>query len=148
VEQMMGRFLKKALLTIKNAEVVRGSDLWKDEQGATLVTALLAMLVLSSVGMMITVTVAEEAQVALNHYETVGCLYICEAGLNYAVVKLQTSSSWAGLPSPGVNIGGGNYTVAVSDTTSVGTPLAAGQKRLNVVATLGATEREIEVIVQ
>ncbi len=144
----MGKLINKALLKIKNTEVIRGSDPWKDEKGATLVTALLAMLVLSSVGMMITVTVAEETQVALNHYETVGCLYICEAGLNYAVVKLETSSSWAGLPAPGVSIGGGNYTVAVSDSTSGGAPLAPGQKRLNVVATLGATEREIEVIVQ
>jgi hypothetical protein len=117
-------------------------------RGAALVTALLAMLVLSAVGMMITVTVAEDAQVARNHYEIVSCLYICEAGLNYAVRKAWADPSWTGLPAPGRAVANGFFTVAVSDTTSGGTPLPGGQKRINVTARQGAAEREIEVIVQ
>jgi hypothetical protein len=47
-----------------------------------------------------------------------------------------------------VGVGGGAFTVSVSDSTAGGLALAGGRKRLNVVATLGATEREIEVIVE
>jgi hypothetical protein len=120
----------------------------RSDRGAALVTALLAMLVLSAVGMMITVTVAEDVQIALNHYELASCLYICEAGLNYAITKIRDDSSWPGLPSPGRDLGGGNFTVAVSDSTALGVPLPGGRLRVNVTATHGTTEREIEVIVQ
>ncbi len=113
-----------------------------------LFAALLAMLILSAVGMMITVTVAEDVQIARNHFEIAGCLYVCEAGLNYAVVKIRDDGSWAGLPAPGRDVGYGNFTVAVSDSSSGGAPLPGGRKRLNIVATIGGTDREIEVIVQ
>lgn len=120
----------------------------RSERGAALVTAMLAMLVLSAVGMMITVTVAEDLQVARNHYELVGCLYICEAGLNYAAQKVWADPSWTGLPAPGKGVANGAFTVAVSDTASDGTPLSGNRRRVNVTATVGATEREIEVILQ
>lgn len=139
---------EKTLLMENLAEREDRGVVVTNDRGAALVTALLAMLVLSAVGMMITVTVAEDVQIALNHYEMASCLYICEAGLNYAVTKIRDDSSWPGLPSPGRDVAGGNFTVTVSDSTAGGAPLPGGRLRLNVTATHGTTEREIEVIVQ
>ena len=91
-------------------------------RGAALVTALLAMLVLSTVGLMISTTVAEDVQVARNHFEIVSCLYISEAGLDYAMAKIEGNPSWPGLPAPGRGLAGGYFTVEVSDSTTTGTP--------------------------
>lgn len=115
--------------------------------GSTLVVALLAVLVLSAVGLMVSITVSEDMQIAGNHLEMTQCLYIAEAGLAHAMAKLESDWNWTGLPPPGRVVGPGTFTVAVSDSAD-GAPLSSGQKRIDVKARVGATEREIEVIVQ
>ena len=119
----------------------------RGERGSSLVAALLAMMVLSTVGIMITLTVAEDVMISRNQVESIRCLYIAEAGLNFAMIKLGASPSWAGLPSPGRAVGSGYFTVSVSDSSG-GSPLPPGQKRINVKGYVNLTEREIEVIAQ
>jgi hypothetical protein len=84
-------------------------------------------------------------QMASNHYEAVSCLYVSEAGLSYALRKLEDTPTWTGLPTPGRQVGNGHFTVAVSDSSVGGVPLPPGQKRVNVTSKQGLTEREIEV---
>ncbi len=117
-------------------------------KGATLVAALIAMLILSAVGLMISLTVAEDVRIAQNHIEAVRGLYIADAGLYYAIRKLEADFSWLGLSPPGRSLGAGYFTVAVSDSAADGSPLPPGQKRLNIKAFVNLTEKEIEVIVQ
>ena len=118
-----------------------------DDRGAVLVSALMAMLVVAAIGMMLSATVAEETVVARNHFEIVSCLYICDAGVSYAIQKISSDSNWSGLPSPGRGVGSGNFTVAVSDSSD-GSPLPMGQKSLIVTGTRAGTTRVVEVIVQ
>ncbi len=120
----------------------------RGERGAALVTALLAMLVLGAVGTMIAVTVAEDGRVAANHFEVVHCLYTAEAGIQWSLARLAADPNWAGLQPPGRVIAGDRFTVAVADTMADGSPLPPGRRRLTVRVVRGATEREIEVIVQ
>lgn len=120
----------------------------KDRRGSALVVALMALLVLSAVGLMVSITVSEDLDVARNHIEIVKCLYICEAGLDFSLSKLASNPSWTGLPGPGRAIGSGYFTAFLSDSSAEGVPLPSGQKRINVKAKIGTTEREIEAIVQ
>jgi hypothetical protein len=117
------------------------------EQGSSLVAALLAMMILSTVGIMITLTVAEDVMITRNQVESIRCLYIAGAGLNFAMKKISGSPSWAGLPPPGRAVGGGYFTISVSDSAD-GSPLPSGQKRINIKGYLDSAEREIEVIAQ
>jgi len=112
-----------------------------------LVVALLAILILSAVGMMVSLTVTEDVQIAGNHLQMTQSLYVAEAGLAYALAKLEVDRNWTGLPPPGRVVGPGRFTVTVSDSAD-GAPLPSGQKRIDVKAQVGATEREIEAIVQ
>ncbi|GEM_PF-3866799 len=120
----------------------------KNRRGSALVVALMALLVLSAVGLMVSITVSEDLDVARNHIEIVKCLYLCEAGLDFSLSKLASNPSWTGLPGSGRTIGPGYFTVFLSDSSAEGVPLSSGQKRINVKARIGTAEREIEAIVQ
>ncbi len=119
-----------------------------DESGSALVIALMAFLVLSAVGLMVSITVSEDFNIARNQVEVTQCLYIAEGGLDFAISELSAQPSWSGLPYPGRTLGAGYFVVYLSDSTSDGLPLPSGQKRINVKAKIGSTEREIEAIVQ
>jgi hypothetical protein len=120
---------------------------FNNQRGSSLVAALLGMMVLSTIGIMITLTVAEDVMITRNQVESIRCLYIAHAGLNFALIKLKANPAWAGLSSPGRAVGDGYFTVSVSDSSG-GNPLSSGQKRINVKGYVNLTEREIEVIAQ
>lgn len=128
---------------VKSSPVIPAGD-----RGSLLVGALLAMLVIAAVGLMISLTVAEDMQITRNQVQAMRCLYIAESGLNYAIAKLDADPNWTGLSAPGANVGYGYFTVVVSDSTAQGASLPPGEKRLNVKGHVGSAEREIEVIVQ
>jgi len=128
------------------AGIADGPDM--PRRGAALVTALLAMLVLGAIGTMISVTVTEDMLISSNQAESTQCLYVSEAGLNYSLAKIRQTPSWGGLVWPGRRVGEGRFVVAVSDSSASGNPLPPGEKRINVRAIEGGTEREIEVLVQ
>lgn len=125
-----------------------GSDNDIAQRGTALVTALLAMLVLGAIGTMVSITVTEDVLVSVNHAEVTGCLYISEAGISYAVEKIRQSPAWTGIAWPGRTVGSGRFVVTVSDSSAAGAPLPPGEKRVNVRAIQGSTEREIEVLIQ
>ncbi len=146
-------FQETANETTASCRCIKGGAEWlvvtlRENRGATLVTALLAMLMLSTLGMMLVGVVSEDMAIAANHADATACLYLADAGVHLAVAQLNADGSWPGIGGRGQAIGRGRVWVAVSDSTDGGVPLSTGQKRVTVTARQNGAERQVEVVLQ
>jgi len=114
-------------------------------EGSSVVAAVLVLLVLSSLGLLLSAQVAGDQLVAVAHVESQRALYAAEAGLEFASRQLQDDAGWSGVPSPGLAVGPARFTVAVSDSSAAGAPLPAGQKRISAQGVSGQAVRRLEL---
>lgn len=117
-------------------------------EGSSVVAAVMVLLVLSSLGLLLSVQVAGDQLVAANQIEAARALYAAEAGLELATRCLVDSPAWSGVPSPGLSVGPARFTVTVSDSSAAGTPLASGQKRITATGHSGQAERRLSLLAQ
>jgi hypothetical protein len=118
-----------------------------DRSGSSVVTAVLVLLVLASLGLLLSAQVAGDQLVAANQIEAARALYAAEAGLEFAIRKLADVPGWAGTGQPGHSLGLASFSVAVSDSTPAGTPLPPGRKRITAVGHSGQAARQLHLLV-
>jgi len=108
----------------------------------------MVLLVLSSLGLLLSAQVAGDQIVATNQIEASRALYAAEAGLELATRCLDDSQAWSGVPAPGLAVGPARFTVTVSDSSVTGTPLATGQKRITATGISGQAQRRLTLLAQ
>ncbi len=116
--------------------------------GSSVVAAVLVLLVLSSLGLVLSAQVASDQLVAAAQVEAARALYAAEAGLEFASRRLLDDPTWAGVAAPGLAVGPARCTIAVSDSTAAGQPLPAGQKRITAEGLSGQAGRSLELRVE
>ena len=117
-------------------------------QGSSVVAAVLVLLVLSSLGLLLTARVAGDQLVAGNQVDAARALYAAEAGLEFATRKLQDNPAWAGVTSPGLSVGPARFTAAVSDSAATGGLLPGGRKRITAQGVSGQAVRSLTLLLQ
>jgi len=63
----------------------------------TLLTALMAMMMLLALGAGLTLTTMTESLIAANHRDGLQTLYAAEAGIDLAISGLRTTPDWSGI---------------------------------------------------
>ncbi|MDI6808393.1 MAG: hypothetical protein QME66_05360 [Candidatus Eisenbacteria bacterium] len=117
-----------------------------NERGTTVALLIMAILLLSMLGMVTASMVAIDSDEAYRQEREGEAGYIAEAGIEYAVTKLESSFSWGGLPSPGRSVGNGSFVVSPPSTLDeLGNPLPSGQKRVVVTGTVQGLAKSLRV---
>ena len=101
------------------------ADRLGDEQGVALIIALLAMLLLTALGMALTLTTTTEARIAYNYRDGVETLYAADAAVERVMQDVLTVPDWN-------RIVDGTVTSAFIDGSPVGTRTLADGTRLDL----------------
>jgi Tfp pilus assembly protein PilX len=118
----------------------------RGDEGFSVVLAVTTVLVLIVLGLALVALVVEDSELGTNTVQSNQAFYAAHAGAEYAVLKLASNWGWAGLASPGKNVGAGSFTVAPPDTVDeTGAPLPSGQKRIVATGAVGNATRTIQL---
>jgi len=126
--------------------VTRRSSPAAPDAGFSVVLAVFAILILLTLGIAMVSMIVEDSDLSVVHVRENQAFYAAHAGIEYAIVKLQTNPAWGGLPSPGKNVGAGYFWIAPPDEVDEnGNALPPGRKRIVSNGVVGNTQRQIQV---
>ncbi|HZI89009.1 MAG TPA: hypothetical protein VFD83_00995, partial [Candidatus Polarisedimenticolia bacterium] len=118
----------------------------RGDAGFSIVLAVFAILILLTLGIAMVSMVVEDSDLSVVHVRENQAFYAAQAGLEYAIVKYSSNSSWTGLPSPGKTVGQGSFWIAPPDNVDEnGNALASGVKRIVANGIVGNTQRQIQI---
>ncbi|MGE5178398.1 MAG: hypothetical protein ACM3PF_04805 [Bacteroidota bacterium] len=118
----------------------------ESEAGFSVVLAVASILALLLLGLALVTVVTEDSDLSVSHVRSDQAYYAAQAGIEYAVRKLASDPSWAGLPRPGKTVGMGSFWVARPDTVDEkGARLSSGQMRIVATGVVGSSTRAIQV---
>jgi hypothetical protein len=116
------------------------------DAGFSVVLAVFSILILLTLGIAMVSMVVEDSDLSVVHVRENQAFYAAHAGIEYSIKKLQANWSWAGLASPGKNVGAGSFWIAPPDAVDEnGNLLPAGRKRIVSNGVVGNTLRQIQV---
>ncbi len=98
------------------------------QQGFALILALLALMLLTSLGLSLASTTSTELQIAVNHRWSEQAKYNAEAGVEFAKEFLTTIPDWGTILPPARGTGGGGWLATATPSTA---PTDALQTRLD-----------------
>ncbi|UCD30511.1 MAG: hypothetical protein JSV03_08600 [Planctomycetota bacterium] len=107
------------LQIIAHRKVLAGAGLAYRVRGAALLVAIFAMLIVSSLVVLMLDVATTEMAVTRNTLSLSKALYVADAGIQHGLAMLRLDSGWrVGFPSPGVEFppgSGSRYVVNVAD---------------------------------
>lgn len=120
-----------------------GSRIWKNEKGLSLIGLIVAILVLGTIGIILSRLMSAHQESIPLVLDTTRAFYAAQGGVEYAGKYLKTSggNDWtlvAPIPNQPKNMGMGTFTVTF-------TPLDADHLTAVVIGTSGAAQRQITV---
>jgi sugar lactone lactonase YvrE len=118
----------------------------RSDDGFSVIAVTATILVLLVLGLSLAAIVSENSGLSIHHVSSNRAFYAAQAGVEYAIVKLQATPTWGGLPSPGKAVGAASFWIAAPDgLDEFGAPLPAGQKRIVATGVSGEATRVMQV---
>ena len=103
-----------------------------NQKGVSIIAVIAAMLILSVMGVTLISLVTTGSDVSINQLHSEQAFNVAEGGKEYILANRSFPNY--SLPSPGVNLGAGNFTVA-TPTYVTPNPIAVGDTTINVDST-------------
>ncbi|HEU4335397.1 MAG TPA: hypothetical protein VFT32_12955 [Candidatus Eisenbacteria bacterium] len=117
----------------------------RPDAGFSVVMVTATIVVLLVMGLSLAALVSENSGLSLHHVESNRAFYAAQAGVEFAIAKLEANPSWGGLPAPGKALDQAAFWVeAPSLVDGDGAPLPPGVRRIVATGVSGEATRVVE----
>ncbi|HSQ59161.1 MAG TPA: hypothetical protein VLT84_01795 [Acidobacteriota bacterium] len=118
----------------------------RPDAGFSVVVVTATIVILLVMGLSLAALVSENSGLSLHHVDSNRAFYAAQAGVEYAIAKLEAEPSWGGLPPPGKAIDQASFSVEPpSGSDAGGAPLPPGVLRIVATGVSGEATRILEV---